>query len=309
MELVVTGAAGQVGSALVAAAASRGIATRGLRHADLDVTSPQSVAGLAIGPSTVLVNCAAHTAVDAAESEPGAAVALNAVAPGLLAERCAATGARLVQLSTDYVFGTPAGRPSTETGPPRPWEPGDPTAPSSVYGLTKLDGERNAAAADPRTVVVRTAWVYTGRSAGPDGHAAWARDFVGTMGRLADEGVDPKVVDDQTGSPTYAPDLADGLLDLAVLLGREPGRPGGVLHAAGGGSATWFDVARAVFERAGADPARVAPCTTAEFPRPAPRPAYSVLSPAAWAACGLPPLPHWRDALDRALTAPPDRAR
>ncbi|MGC5027870.1 dTDP-4-dehydrorhamnose reductase [Tsukamurella sp. DT100] len=298
MELVITGAAGQVGSALVAGAASRGIATRALGRGDLDVTSPQSVAELALGPSTVLINCAAHTAVDAAETEPGAATALNAIAPGLLAERCAATGARLVHVSTDYVFG-PA------PVPPRPWEPGDPTAPRSIYGLTKLDGERNAAAADPRTVVVRTAWVYTGRR--PDG--AWARDFVGTMGRLADDCVDPKVVDDQTGSPTYAPDLAAGLLDLAVLLGAEPERPGAVLHAAGGGTATWFDVARGVFERAGTDPARVSPCGTAEFPRPAPRPAYSVLSPASWVAWGLAPLPDWRDALDRALDAPANPAR
>lgn len=292
MDLVITGAAGQVGSALVAAAASRSIAARALGRGELDVTSPQSVGALAIDGSTVLVNCAAHTAVDAAESEPDAAAALNADAPGLLAQRCAATGARLVQVSTDYVFG-PA------PVPPRPWEPGDPTGPAGVYGRTKLAGEEAARAADPRTVVARTAWVYTGRAGGPDG--AWARDFVGTMGRLADEGIDPRVVDDQTGSPTYAPDLAEGLLDLAVLLAAEPERPGAVLHAAGGGSATWFDVARAVFERAGADPARVSPCTTAEFPRPAPRPAYSVLSPAAWAAWGLAPLPHWRDALGRAL--------
>lgn len=290
MEIVITGAAGQLGSALVAAAARRSIAVRALGRADLDVTSPQSVAGLALGPSTVLINCAAHTAVDAAESEPDAAAALNATAPQLLAARCAATGARLVHVSTDYVFG-PA------PVPPRPWEPGDPTGPASVYGRTKLAGERAAAAADPRTVVVRTAWVYTGR--GPDG--AWARDFVGTMGRLADDGVDPKVVADQTGSPTYAPDLAESLLDLAELVAAEPARPGAVLHAAGGGTATWFDVARGVFERTGADPARVSPCTTAEFPRPAPRPAYSVLSPDSWSRWGLTPLPDWRDALDRAL--------
>lgn len=302
VELVITGAAGQVGSALVAVAADRGIMVRALGRDHLDVTSPQSVAGLGLGPSTVLINCAAHTAVDAAESEPDAAAALNGAAPGLLAGRCAATGARLVHISTDYVFG-PA------PAPPRPWEPGDPTGPASVYGRTKLSGEVAACAADLRTVVVRTAWVYTGRRPGPDGRIAWARDFVGTMGRLADDGVDPKVVDDQTGSPTYAPDLAEGLLDLAVLLGAEPERPGAVLHAAGGGTATWFDVARGVFDRTGADPARVSPCGTAEFPRPAPRPAYSVLSPAAWAAWGLTPLPDWRDALDRALDAPTHPAR
>ncbi len=293
MELVITGAAGQVGSALVAAAAARGVEARALGREQLDVKSPASVSALGLGPSTVLVNCAAHTAVDAAESDADAAEALNVRAPGLLAHRCAATGARLVHLSTDYVFG-PA------PVPPRPWEPGDPTGPQSVYGRTKLDGERAATAADPRTVVVRTAWVYTGRSARADGDG-WARDFVGTMGRLAGEGADPRVVADQTGSPTYAPDLAGGLLDLALLLERERERPGAVLHAAGGGAATWFDVARGVFARVGADPERVSPCTTAEFPRPAPRPAYSVLSPAAWAGWGLAPLPEWGDALDRAL--------
>ncbi|KXP00983.1 dTDP-4-dehydrorhamnose reductase [Tsukamurella pseudospumae] len=292
MNLVITGASGQLGSALVGAAADRGVAVRALGRDALDVTSPQSVEGLDLAPGTVLINCAAHTAVDAAESEPDAAEALNALAPGLLARRCAAAGARLVHLSTDYVFG-PA------PVPPRAWEPGDPTAPSSVYGRTKLAGEEAARAAYPRTVVVRTAWVYTGRAA--DG--AWAPDFVGTMGRLADGGVDPKVVDDQTGSPTYAPDLAVGLLDLAALLSAERGRGGGVLHAAGGGAATWFDLARGVFERVGANPARVTPCTSSEFPRPAPRPAYSVLSPAAWAAWGLAPLPDWQDALDRALGA------
>ncbi len=287
-----------MGSALVSAAAARGVRARALTRAALDVTSPQDVGRLPLGPGDVLVNCAAHTAVDAAETEPDAAAALNAVAPGLLARRCAATGARLVTVSTDYVFG-PA------PAPPAPWEPGDPTAPSSVYGRTKLDGERAARAADPRTVVVRTAWVYTGRTAG----GAWAPDFVGTMGRLAENGIDPRVVDDQTGSPTYALDLAAGLLDLAALLGAEPGRPGAVLHAAGGGAATWFDVARGVYARAGADPARVTPCSTAEFPRPAPRPAYSVLSPASWTALGLAALPDWRDALDRALGAPSDTDR
>lgn len=299
MDVVVTGAAGQLGSALVEAARERGVRVRGLTRADLDVTSPQSVEAFDPGPEAVVINCAAHTAVDAAESEPEAARSLNALAPGLLARRCAAAGARLVHVSTDYVFGA-------APIPPRPWEPGDPTGPSSVYGRTKLDGERAALAEDPRTVVVRTAWVYTGRRPGQDGAggAGWAPDFVGTMGRLAEQGVDPKVVDDQTGSPTYAPDLAAGLLDLAELLGADPARPGGVLHAAGGGEATWFDVARGVFARVGADPERVSPCTTAEFPRPAPRPAYSVLSSRAWVDAGLRPLPDWRDALDRALGAP-----
>ena len=114
---------------------------------------------------------------------PAPAVTVNGHAPAVMAEIAAAKGARMIQVSTDYVFG-PA------PVPPRPWEPGDPTGPASVYGRTKLSGEEAARAADPRTVVVRTAWVYTGRTAGPDGGTAWAPDFVGTMGRLADGDVD-----------------------------------------------------------------------------------------------------------------------
>ncbi|GAB3128983.1 dTDP-4-dehydrorhamnose reductase [Tsukamurella serpentis] len=294
MNTVIVGAAGQLGSALVRQARGRGVEVLALGRDALDVTSAGEVGALDLSPQSVLINCAAHTAVDAAESEPGAAEELNAAAPALLAERCAVTGARLVHISTDYVFG-PAGDPV------RPWEPTDPTAPAGVYGRTKLLGEALTRRADPRTVVVRTAWVYTGRTTGPDGEPVWARDFVGTMGRLAEQGVAPKVVDDQRGSPTYAEDLAAGLLDLVGLLAAQPQRPGAVLHATGGGEATWFELARAVFERTGADPQRVEPCSSAEFPRPAPRPAYSVLSPASWIAAGPAPLPHWRDALDRAL--------
>ncbi len=284
--MVITGASGQVGTWLAKHADERGLDAVGLGRADLDVTDAGAVSALDLDPETVLINCAAYTAVDAAESDADGAAALNAVAPGLLARRTAETGARLIHVSTDYVFG-----PSPAA--PRPWEPGDPCAPESAYGRTKLDGERAALAADPRTVVVRTAWVYTG--------APGAKDFVGTMRRLADNGVDPRVVDDQVGSPTYASDLASGLIDLADLLAAQGDRPGAVVHAAGGGSAAWFDLARAVFAGLGADPQRVSPCTTAEFPRPAPRPAYSVLSPASWTALGLDPLPDWRDALDRAL--------
>ncbi|GAA4397356.1 dTDP-4-dehydrorhamnose reductase [Tsukamurella soli] len=286
MRIVITGAAGQVGRWLVCHAAERGIDTAGLGRTELDVTDPAAVAALELESDDVLVNCAAYTAVDAAESDVDGARALNGAAPGLLAARCGEVGARLVHISTDYVFGPAA-------VPRRPWEPGDPCAPTSVYGRTKLAGERAALAADPRTTVVRTAWVYTG--------ASGTSDFVGTMRRLAGGGVDPRVVDDQVGSPTYASDLAAGLLDLADLLATEPDRPGGVVHAAGAGAVSWFEVARAVFDGVGAGAERVSPCTTAEFPRPAPRPAYSVLSPASWIDLGLRPLPEWRDALGRAL--------
>ncbi|MDF0530648.1 dTDP-4-dehydrorhamnose reductase [Tsukamurella sp. 8F] len=284
MRVFVTGAGGQVGSWLVEHGRSRPHEIVPLTRADADVTCPKQVEELAFGPDDVVINCAAYTAVDAAETDAEGAEVLNARAPELLALRCLRSGARLVQLSTDYVFGSVA-------ADPRPWRVDDECVPETVYGRTKRDGERRALAADPRTVVVRTAWVYSGREG----------DFVGTMRRLAADGVDPRVVDDQLGSPTYASDLAAGLLDLAERLAAEQARPGAILHAAGTGQATWYELAREVFAGVGADPERVSPCTTEEFPRPARRPAYSVLSPEAWESWGLEPLPEWHDGLRRAL--------
>lgn len=293
MTVVITGGAGQLGRAL-AARAPRGSDCRVLGRDLLDVTDPVDVAALPLSSETVLINCAAYTAVDAAETDFDAAARLNASAPDLLARRCRETGARLVQVSTDYVFGdAPA--------PPRPWRPADPTAPRTAYGATKLAGEMLARGADPRTVVVRTAWVYTG-PVGARPHP----DFVTTMARLAADGTDPQVVADQVGSPTYAPDLAAGLLELAALLTAEPDRPGTVVHATGGGSASWYELARAVFTGVGADPDRVRPCDSSQYPRPAPRPAYSVLDGRSWTDTGAAALPDWRDGLRRAL-APPER--
>lgn len=287
------GATGQVGRAL------RALAPAGTRlapygSAEVDLTDQASVeaalAGLRRGD--VVVNAAAYTAVDDAEADWKGAYALNAAGPARLAECTAAAGARLIQISTDYVFAVGARRAE-------PLEPGDldqATQPTSVYGASKLAGERAARTADPQTTVVRTAWVYTG---GPE-----SRDFVGTMRRLAAGESEISVVDDQWGSPTYALDLAAGLWDLICAVGA-PGDPtaGRVLHAAGAGRATWFQLAQAVFAGIGADPERVRPCSTAEFPRPAPRPAYSVLSGRSWVEAGLTPLRDWRAALTDALDA------
>jgi dTDP-4-dehydrorhamnose reductase len=285
VNIVITGVAGQLGRALVDGATARGVGYRGLRRTDLDVTDPAAVAALQLTAEDVLINCAAYTAVDAAETDFAAAAALNASAPDLLAGRCRDTGARLVHVSTDYVFGEPP-------QPPRPWQPTDPTAPRTAYGATKLAGEILVCGTDPRSVVVRTSWLYTG-----PGNA----DFVSVMSRLAAEEATPNVVDDQVGSPTYAPDLAAGLLDLAALLAAEPDRPGTVVHGAGGGETSWYGLARAVFAGLGADPDRVRPCTSAEFVRPAPRPGYSVLAADSWTGLGLSALPGWRDGLARAL--------
>ncbi|MVU82026.1 dTDP-4-dehydrorhamnose reductase [Nocardia sp. ET3-3] len=272
--LLVTGAGGQLGRAVMALAPG----ARGLSHTDLDITDPEGVRKV-VGEGDVLINCAAYTAVDRAETEEAAAFAINATGPGVLARVCAEAGARLVHVSTDYVF------PGTAS---QPYEPDDPTGPSTVYGRSKLAGEQAVLEFAPDAHIVRTAWVYTGTGA----------DFVATMRRLERERDTITVVNDQIGSPTYAPDLAAGLLELAA----KPAAPR-ILHATNAGQASWFDLAQAVFTGLGADPARVRPCGTEDFPRPAPRPAYSVLSGNSWAAAGLSPLRHWKLALNDALIA------
>lgn len=286
-DLVVVGARGQVGR-LIAASAPDALL---LDRDEVDITDASSVDRVLahLGPGSTVINCAAHTAVDAAETDVAAAEAINVTGPANLARATAATGAWLVHISTDYVFdGAPP------RGGRRPLEPSDlsPDAqPPSVYGRTKLAGERAARAADPRTTVVRTAWVYTGATGGTD--------FVATMRRLEAERDTVSVVDDQVGSPTYAADLAQALLAVAGT----PSAAGATLHATNAGACSWFELARAVFAGIGADPERVLPTTTADFPRPAPRPAWSVLSSRSWEDAGLTPLRDWRSALTAALAA------
>lgn len=287
----VVGAGGQLGRALMARRFG-GSAPTGVTSAELDVTDAAAVAEAFTGlrRGDVVINAAAYTDVDGAENDREAAFAVNATGPGLLAALTATAGARLVHLSTDYVFAGDADR--TE-----PFEPADldrDGVPATVYGASKLAGERAALGADPTATIVRTSWVYTGR---PD-----SGDFVGTMRRLEATRPEISVVDDQRGSPTYVEDLADGLAELAAQTWVAPAATAGkVLHATGAGEGTWCDLARAVFAGVGADPQRVHPCTTDEFPRPAPRPAFSVLSNASWRAAGLTPLRDWRAALTASL--------
>ncbi len=297
LALLVTGALGQLGSELVTLAhRSDGIPfARGIDLVDCDLTDPFAVrdtvqewARVVRSDSPahrlVVVNPAAYTAVDKAETDEEIAYAVNAAAPALLATACAAVGARMVQLSTDYVF--PGDR--TPAGPA--YEPGDPTGPTSAYGRTKLAGELAVREILPDSSwVVRTAWLYGG--GGPN--------FVKTMVALEASHATLQVVADQHGSPTWARDLAAGLLALA-----RSDTPSGTLHATNRGGTTWHGFTQAIFEELGADPARVEPTSTQAFPRPAPRPAYSVLSPAAWDGAGLPPLPGWREALRTAFADP-----
>ena len=194
----------------------------------------------------------------------------------------ASTGVRFVHVSTDYVFPGDAAEPYDEDAP---------TGPRSVYGRTKLAGEQAVLQACPGGYVVRTAWVY----------GASGSNFVKTIARLERERETISVVDDQHGSPTWSYDLATGLVALAGSSAAP-----GVYHCTNAGSTTWFQFARAIFEELGADPRRVRPTTTDAFPRPAPRPAFSVLGDRKWRAAGLPQLQHWRDALHAAFAAAPE---
>jgi dTDP-4-dehydrorhamnose reductase len=250
-----------------------------------DITDPASAERI-IEVGDVVINCAAYTNVDAAESDGTNAQAVNVAGPEHIARACARAGARLIHVSTDYVFGG-----DFAGSAPRPYEPGDETGPRSVYGRTKLSGELAVLATLPQATVVRTAWVYTG---------ATGNDFVAAMRRRAADGGTVDVVDDQTGSPTYVADLAAALLQVAD--GKVHAR---VVHAANEGVATRFEQARAVFAGVGADPDRVRPVSSADQPRPAPRPRYSALSGRVSVRAGLAPLRGWRDALAEALHARP----
>jgi dTDP-4-dehydrorhamnose reductase len=276
---LVTGAGGQLGADLRGVLAGGADAVTALTRADLDITDAGAVAAAVAGHDLV-VNAAAWTDVDGAETDEAAATAVNGTGPAVLAAACAAHGARLIQVSTDYVFAGDADRPYPEDAP---------TDPVNAYGRSKLAGERAVRDALPDTgYVVRTAWLYS----------AHGRNFLTTMLRLAAERDTVSVVTDQLGQPTWSRALAGRLVELGrtALAGTAPA---GVYHGTAAGQTSWHGFAQAIFAAAGHDPARVLPTTAAEFPRPAARPAYSVLGHDRWAAAGLAPLDAW----DTMLTA------
>ena len=239
----------------------------GLTRAELDVTDAAAVerALLDARPDAV-VNCAAYTGVDSAEAEEAAATRVNGDGAGNVAAAAAAVGALVVYPSTDYVFDGEKREPYLES---------DPVGPRTAYGRSKLAGEWTTAEANERHAIVRTSWLF----------GAGGRNFVDTM--LGLEG-DVKVVADQFGCPTYTGHLAGALLELAAA------RATGVVHVAGSGACSWYEFAAEIFDAAGRDDVNLRPCTTAEYPRPAPRPAYSVL---ASERPDAPRLPGWREGL------------
>jgi dTDP-4-dehydrorhamnose reductase len=275
---LVTGAAGQLGSDVSDVLRGQQADVIACDRRALDITDADNVEKvLADVAPTVVVNCAAYTAVDDAETDESTATRVNGTGPGNLARWCASRGARLIHVSTDYVFDGTADTP---------YEVDHPLDPRSAYGRSKAAGETAVLAAGGDGHVVRTAWVY----------GAIGTNFVKTIARLATERETLNVVDDQRGSPTWSHHLALGLVALG---GADV--PAGVWHCTGGDDTTWYGFAVAIFEAIGLDPARVTPTTTDAFPRPARRPAYSVLSGQKWQRAGLPVLPEWRPALDEAV--------
>ncbi|KIF69942.1 dTDP-4-dehydrorhamnose reductase [Streptomyces sp. AcH 505] len=282
---LVTGAGGMLGQDLLARRAAVGAPAVGLDRTALDITDPAAVrAALAAHSPALVVNCAAWTAVDDAEAKEDQALAVNGTGPRVLAEACREAGAVLLQVSTDYVFAGDAVKPYAEDAP---------TDPRSAYGRTKEAGERAVLDVLPQTgYVVRTAWLY----------GAGGGNFVRTMMRLEAVKDTLDVVNDQRGQPTWTVDLAERLSDLgeAALAGSAPA---GVYHGTSAGETTWFGLTQEIFRLLGADPDRVRPTTSAEFVRPAPRPAYSVLGHDRWREADLIPMRNWQVALGEAFPA------
>ncbi len=269
MRLLVTGAAGMLGTEVLAAGRRRDHDVIALTRAELNVCDAAAVSGSfeRLAPDAV-VNCAAWTDVDGAESDEAAALEINGVAPGLLARAAGEAGARLIHVSTDYVFSGRSELPYVES---------DQTGPRSAYGRTKLAGEKAIVAEGIPHAIVRTSWLF-----GPAG-----RNFVTTMLGLAEDRDEVAVVSDQVGAPTYAGHLADALVEVAER------QLGGLMHIAGSGHCSWADFAAEIFRQSGA-PCKVRRVSTADFPRPAQRPERSILESE---RDDTPRLPEWQDGL------------
>jgi dTDP-4-dehydrorhamnose reductase len=282
MTWLITGASGQLGLAMQSELTARDLKFLALASKDLDITNLESVnKAFSENSPNVVVNCAAWTDVDGAETNKDLAFAVNASGAKNLALAAKRIGATLVHISTDYVF---SGDNDS------PWQEDAERNPASVYGLSKRDGEIFIEELYPEgSYIIRTAWLYS-----PNG-----KNFAKTMAKLALSDVqEVKVVNDQFGQPTSANNLAKQIVDLIIAK-----KSFGVYHGTNSGSATWFDFAQKIFELAGKKKSRVIPVSTVEFPRPAKRPNYSILGHEQWRKSGLAEMPEWKAALANEMPA------
>jgi len=282
MSYLITGGSGQLGTAVSQEMDKLGIAFNAWNSKDLDITqSPRVREAIEKLSPTVIVNCAAWTDVDGAESQEIEASRVNSDGPGNLAIAAKLFNSKLIHVSTDYVF-------SGECQ--LPWQTADEINPQSAYGRTKAQGESRVLTTYPEnSFVVRTAWLYS----------PWGKNFAKTMTKLAFKGEgEVRVVSDQVGQPTSATDLAKQLVELGLSAS-----PAGIYHGTNSGQATWFEFAQEIFKLAGADVGRLTSVSSSEYPRPAKRPSYSVLSHDAWASTSVKPMRDWRIALAYAMPA------
>jgi dTDP-4-dehydrorhamnose reductase len=282
MTWLITGGSGQLGIAVSQELGERGLVFSTPNSQELDIAlSPLAPEFIAQMSPKVIVNCAAWTDVDGAENSEALAFRVNSDGAENVAGGSKLCGAKLIHISTDYVF---SGESVT------PWQVDDPINPQSAYGRTKADGEHRVLERYPeRTSIVRTAWLYS----------PWGKNFAKTMMHRAINGDgEVRVVNDQMGQPTSATDLAKQLVEMGLSNSSV-----GIYHGTNSGYATWFEFAQEIFKLAGADVSRVVPVSSSEYPRPAKRPSYSVLSHDAWAKTSVEPMRDWRIALAEAMPA------
>jgi dTDP-4-dehydrorhamnose reductase len=282
MTWLITGGSGQLGIAVSQELGERGLFFSTPNSQELNITlSPLAPEFIAQMSPKVIVNCAAWTDVDGAENSEALALRVNSDGAENVARGAMLCGAKLIHISTDYVF---SGESSA------PWQVDDPISPQSAYGRTKADGEQCVLETYPeKTSVVRTAWLYS----------PWGKNFAKTMTQRAINGDgEVQVVNDQMGQPTSATDLAKQLVEMGLS-----NSSAGIYHGTNSGQATWFEFAQEIFKLAGADISRVIPVSSSEYPRPAKRPSYSVLGHDAWAKTTVEPMRDWRIALAEAMPA------
>lgn len=282
MSWLIVGGSGQLGIAVSQELDKQGIAFEAWSSKDLDITQSSNVSeAIERFSPTVIINCAAWTDVDGAESQKVRALSVNSDGPGNLAIAAKLCNSKLIHVSTDYVF---SGEGQV------PWQIEHAINPQSEYGRTKALGESRVLATYPEgSFIVRTAWLYS----------PWGRNFAKTMTRIAIKGEgEVRVVDDQVGQPTSAVDLANQLVELGLSTSSAS-----IYHGTNSGQATWYEFAQEIFKLTSADVGRVAPVSSSEYPRAAKRPSYSVLSHDAWANTSVKPLRDWRIALAEAMPA------